>query len=346
MHSLKKGIAYHGNRILKHVESDMLDIVQHHFNLVVHMFSHNDWDRHRRVMKDIVSITEGYGLDVWVDNWGLAGPPGDKSHFLSYYPDCHQMYSDDQMDPIRVCLNRKEFRAFTKEWIDIVLESGAKSIFWDEPHLAMKDGVNKKEWTCRCGVCKALFEERYNKAMPALLTAEVEAFRIWTVVDYFREVTDYSKSKAMENIICVMLGESFGINLDTIAELGKLDNLDNIGSDPYWGWSGEVDPYKFVYDATKKNLDICNKFGKKHNIWIQGYGTKRGMEEEIVLATDAAYDAGARTILVWGYRGSESNDYRAICPDITWKTIGDAMLRITEKEREVLRLEARKRNGL
>jgi len=50
--------------------------------------------------------------------------------------------------------------------------------------------------------------------------------------------------------------------------------------------------------------------------------------------TDGAYDAGARTILVWGYRGSESNDYRALNPDLAWKVIGDAMLRITNKERD------------
>ena len=80
---LKLGVAYHGNRMLKHVREDMLDIIHHHFNLVVHMFSHNDWDRHKNIMKEIVEISEEAGLEVWIDNWGLGGPPGDKSHFLS-----------------------------------------------------------------------------------------------------------------------------------------------------------------------------------------------------------------------------------------------------------------------
>lgn len=169
--------------------------------------------------------------------------------------------------------------------------------------------------------------------MPSELTLEVEKFRIWTVVDYFKEVTAYSKLKGMYNAVCVMLGKHFGINLANIDQISDLETLDNIGSDPYWLGQKIINPYKFVYDATKQNLDICNKYKKDHNIWIQCYGNPRGREEEIIYATDAAYDAGARTILIWGYRGSESNDYRSENPDLTWKITGDAMYRILERER-------------
>ncbi|MEA4889546.1 MAG: hypothetical protein VB070_08815 [Clostridiaceae bacterium] len=336
---LKKGVAYHGNRILRHVEEDMRDIIDHNFNLVVHMFSHNDWDRHKNIMKEIFDITTEHGLDFWVDNWGLGGPPGDKSHFLSYHPDCHQIYSDGSVDPTRVCLNSPEFRSFTKEWIDVVEEAGGKSIFWDEPHLAAKTMDQDKPviWSCRCPRCQKLFAEQYSMAMPETFTPEVAAFRVWSVVDYFREVTEYSKAKNMENIVCVMLGASHGINLDTLDQIASLKSLDNIGSDPYWLGHKGVDPYQFVYDATRQNLDVCSQYHKDHNIWIQGYATPRGREEEIILATDAAYDAGARSILVWGYRGSESNDYRAECPDLTWKITGEAMARISNRHRDELR---------
>lgn len=200
---LRTGVAYHGNRILKHVQEDMVDIIQHNFNLVVHMFSHTDWDRHRNIMKEIIAITEGLGLDVWVDNWGIGGPPGDKSHFLAYFPDSHQIDSNGVMDPVRACLNSPDFRIFTKEWIDVVRDIGGKSIFWDEPHLAGRDLVDDKPsvWTCRCPTCRKLFEERYDKPMPNVFTSEVEQFRIWTVVDYFSEMTRYSRKKEMENIV-------------------------------------------------------------------------------------------------------------------------------------------------
>lgn len=338
-HKLIKGVAYHGNRILRHVETDMRDIVEHHFNAVAHMFSHTDWDRHSKIMKEIIQITKGYGLDVWVDNWGLGGPPGDKSHFLSYYPDSHQMYSDGSMDPVRVCLNSPDFRKFTIEWIDKVKEIGGNSIFWDEPHLAAKSMENGKPkvWSCHCQRCQKLFREQFEYDMPVQFSEDVEKFRIWSIVDYFREVTEYSEAKGMENIVCVMLGSSFGINLDTIDQIGSLKTMHNIGSDPYWLGHKDVNPYEFVYNATKHNLEICKKFNKDHNIWIQGYGTPPGREEEIVWATDAAYDAGARNIWVWGFRGSESNDYRSFFPDLTWKTVGEAMLRITNRHHDELR---------
>ena len=67
---LKTGVAYHGNRILKHVEEDMKDISARNMNTVLHMFTHNDWDRHLGVMKNIFDISKENGLEVWVDNSG------------------------------------------------------------------------------------------------------------------------------------------------------------------------------------------------------------------------------------------------------------------------------------
>ena len=80
------GAAYHGNRMPHHAREDMRDMMRNGMDLVVHMFSHTDWDRHKEKMREILSISEEVGLESWVDNWGLAGPPGDKSHLLSYHP--------------------------------------------------------------------------------------------------------------------------------------------------------------------------------------------------------------------------------------------------------------------
>lgn len=249
------------------------------------------------------------------------------------------MYSDGTIDPVRACLNSPSFRSFTKEWVDTVVEIGGKSLFWDEPHLPAKSSENGKPqvYSCACARCREQFREQYGRELPAVLDAEVEAFRIASVVDYFREVTAYSQSKGLDNIVCVMLGASYGINLDTIDAICGLDTLSNIGSDPYWLGSDGVHPYDFVYEATKRNLDVCRAYGKKHNIWIQGYSTPAGREEEIIWAADAAYDAGARTLLVWGYRGSESNDYRAKSPDMAWNAAGEAMRRITDRHHDAIR---------
>ena len=99
MKPLKTGIAYHGNRMPSHYRVDLEEIQKADMDIVVHMFSHTDWDRHHLVMKDIFKMTEDAGLEVWVDNWGIGGPPGDKSFFLGLHPEAHMVYSDGTMHP-------------------------------------------------------------------------------------------------------------------------------------------------------------------------------------------------------------------------------------------------------
>jgi hypothetical protein len=121
-----------------HAREDMKEIVNADMDIVVHMFSHMDWDRHTHAMKDIISMSEDMGLEVWVDNWGIGGRPGDVSHYLSLHPEDHMIYSNGDMDPYQVCLNSAEYRKFVKTWLDTVKSIGGKTIFWDEPHLRAK----------------------------------------------------------------------------------------------------------------------------------------------------------------------------------------------------------------
>jgi hypothetical protein len=180
--------------------------------------------------------------------------------------------------------------------------------------------------------------------MPLYSDKDTEEFRTATIVEYFEDITSYSASLGIENVVCVMLGDEHGINLDTIDRICSIPTLHNIGSDPYWYHLNGVDPYEFVYKGTKKNIDVCARFEKDHNIWIQTYAVPRGREEEIILATEAAYDAGARTILAWGYMGSESNDYSAQNPARTWDITVEAMRRIRGEERDRIWQEYRAKN--
>lgn len=349
MQPLKLGIAYHSNRLFSYVQEDMKDILRHNFNLVVHMFSHNDWRRCPSVMKDIFQYTTDLGLEFWVDNWGLAGSPGDPSHFMSYHPECIQYFSTGETRPA-VCLNQPAFVSWTKEWIDMVYECGGRKIFWDEPHLPS----SSEKFGCACPLCKKIFREKYGREMPVTPDADVYAFQEWTILHYFEQVTAYSRLRGMENIVCVMPappGIGHGISLDNMDAFGTMETVDNIGTDPYWV-NRKMPPkkpeeiYKFVYESARKNLDVCAKYGKDHNLWIQGYDFPYGTEEDVVYAADAAYEAGARNILVWGHRGCEGNEYRSDSPEMTWKAIGDAFGRIKNKERDRIITETRKKLGI
>jgi len=331
MERIKTGVAYHGNRILKHVAEDMSELARNNMDVVVHMFSHNDWDRHLGVMGEICHISEYYGLEVWIDNWGIGGPPGDKSHFLQYHPEAHQVYADGTVDPVRSCYNSPAFVDFTKSWIETVKGFGGKKIFWDEPHLVAKDG----NFTCCCPTCKKMFEERYNKPMPTTMTDEVAEFRTWTIFNYFNTVCTYAADMGLENSAGIMIH-----TLDYARELMKLPALHDFGIDPYWQpRSGKRDPYDYVYTETEKIVTETAKYGKKNHLWIQGYNIPAGKEDEILIATDAAYDAGARTLINWGYRGSESNTYKSDKCDRTWAAICQAFERVRNRHFDAIREE-------
>lgn len=333
MEKLNLGVAYHGNRMLKHVKEDMRDIVAHNMNLVVHMFTHNDMRRHKNVMKEIFDVTKDFGLDIWVDNWGLGGPPGDVSHILQYYPEAHQVYSDGTIDPVKVCFNSANYLNFTKTWLEMVKECGGDKIFWDEPHLnTNSEGV----YACCCPTCKKLFEERYGKPMPKVADEQVKEFQCISMASYFEGATRYAKNLGMENIVCLMtVSEGF------TRSLMQLPTVDDVGNDPYWIGS-DNDPYGFVYEKSKYFLDTAKKFGKRSHIWLQTYSNKSGSEEEIYMAAEAAYDAGARNILAWSFRGGEACDYKAENCDRVWEITGDAMRRLKDRYLDELRDEKRK----
>lgn len=337
MENLKLGVAYHGNRFMKHVIEDMKDIVNHHMNLVVHMYTHNDMDRHKNVMREIFDATKEQGLEVWVDNWGIGGPPGDKCHFLGYHPECRRVKSNGEINPVRVCFNSPAFLEFSKKWIDHVKEAGGDVLFWDEPHMGCdKDGV----YDCCCDTCKALFREKYGYDMPVTINDDVRDFQAWSVGNYFAAVTEYSHNLGMQNVTCLM-----PVSLQLVKGVLDLPYLDDIGTDPYWVEDGR-EPYEYVYNFSKDFMEKVWEKGKRSHIWLQTFRNKAGKEDEIYLAADAAYDAGARNIIAWSYRGGEPCDYKADNCDMVWNMTGDAMRRLRDRYQAEKREEARKMMGL
>jgi len=352
---LKTGCAYHGNRMLSHAMADMHEIAMADMDIVVHMLSHTDWERHADVMGDIFKASEAEGLEVWVDNWGIGGVPGDKSHFLSYHPEAHSYYGNGRMHDCQICLNSPAYREFVKSWVDKVAELGGKTVFWDEPHIPdipTDDGSYFS--ACTCPVCRKMFEERFNKPMPEIMDRDVSAFRNSTLVDFHRFIADYARSNGLKNVICLMPYQLAGLNSAkkngellqmNIDEICGIEGIDNVGTDPYWfdGKSEPSNPYEYVYSATKACLEVTEKFGKEHNIWIQGYSVPRGREEEIIVATEAAYDAGAKTILSWGFHGCEANTYRSANPMRSWLSTVEGMKRIKSMERDRILAENRRK---
>ena len=351
MKPLKTGVAYHGNRMLSHAIEDMRKIARADMDIVVHMLSHNDWERHDAVMKDIFKATESFGLEVWVDNWGIGGAPGDKCHFLAYHPEAHSYYGNGIMHPHQICLNAPSYRQFVKDWVDKVCELGGKTVFWDEPLIpSMKiEGTDDYYSCCTCPTCRKLFEDRFGKKMPEVMDEDVAAFRNDTLIDFHKFISEYAHSCGLTNVICFMPFQLAGLTgaskQDKLLEMDisaicSMPYIDNVGTDPYWYRTRH--PYEYVYNSSKTCIETANAHGKDHNIWLQTYKNELGYEEDIVTAFEAAYDAGARTILTWSYMGGESNTYRSDSPERTWAKTCEGVRRIRDMERDKTLAEYRK----
>ena len=356
---LKTGAAYYGNRMLSHAIADMKDMAKSDLDVVVHMLTHNDVERCLPVVKDIFKASEAEGLEVWVDNWGIGGAPGDKGHFLAYHPEAHTYYGDGIMHPFQVCLNAPSYRQFVKDWIDKVAEIGGKTVLWDEPsipHVSVP-GTDDYYSACTCPTCRKLFEARFGKKMPIVMDADVAKFRNDVVIEFHEFICKYSATLGINNVICLMPYQLSGMtkrsekekllsfDIDTVC---SIENVNNVGTDPYWyghteSNSAPLNPYEYNYNATKLCLEKAEKHGKDHHIWIQGYSAPRGREEEIIQATEGAYDAGARTILSWSYNGAESHSYRSENPVRSWNATLEAFRRIKSMERDKILAENRKK---
>lgn len=351
---LLTGTAYHGNRILTHVMTDMKELARSDMDIVVHMYTHNDMERHSKVMADIFKATEAEGLEVWVDNWGIGGSPGDKCHFLAYHPEAHTYYGDGIMHPYQICLNAPSYRDFVKEWIEKVAAMGGETVFWDEPLIPSVKipGTDDYYSCCTCPTCQKMFESRFGKKMPVVMDKDVSRFRNDVIVEFHNFISKYANSLGLKNVICFMPYQLGGMTNQTEKEkllnfdldsICSMPYIDNVGTDPYWYHVPLESAYEYNYNATRLCLERAQRFGKDHNIWIQGYGAPKGREEEIIEATEAAYDAGARTILSWSFHAGESNDYRSERTEKSWACTKEAFHRIKSMERDRILAENRKK---
>ena len=352
---LKTGAAYYGNRMLSHAMNDMREMARADMDVVVHMLTHNDMERSLSVMKDIFKVSEAEGLEIWVDNWGIGGAPGDKCHFLAYHPEAHTYYGDGMMHPYQICLNAPSYRDFVKKWIEAVAELGGKTLFWDEPNIPSITipGTDDYYSACTCPVCSKMFEQRFGKKMPIVMDKDVSKFRNDVIIEFHTFISEYAHSLGLTNVICFMPYQLGGMTKQTkkekllnfdIDDICSMPHIDNVGTDPYWYSNANIkSPYEYNYNATKLCIEKAEAHGKDHNIWIQGYNAPIGREEEIIEATEGAYDAGARTILSWSFNGAESHSYRSANPIRSWNCTKEAFRRIKDMERDRILAENRKK---
>jgi len=326
MTNLKTGTSYFGNRIPRHVAKDMAQLKKQNFTYVLHTFNENDMLFYAKTMKEIVRITKEEGLDVQIDPWGVGKVFGGESfsNFVATNLDALQILSDDKPAGTACPMNPK-FRAFMVEWIEAALETGAETIFWDEPHFNISTWLGGREgqWGCRCPICQGHFEERFGHEMPKTRTPEVLAYLEWGILDFLSYVIGEAAKRGAKNALCLLPHETGDEGAtDQWEDFAAIPGLNIFGTDPYFQMFNKGMDY--VEKFTKKAIDAAAKHNMDCSIWFQGFRIPAGQEHRQAEAMEIAYKLGCRDLAVWGFEACDHISWiRPDDPEAVWKVFVD-----------------------
>ena len=324
---LKTGTSYFGNRILKYVEQDMKGLKQGNCNLVVHVFSENDLQYYSQTMKEMVTISHEQGLEVYMDPWGVGQVFGGEAYSSFLYKNLGSWQVTSQGNPAPIaCLNDSVFNDFMKSWVEKAVETGTDVVFWDEPHWYLGEWFDRgrDEWGCLCKTCRALFCEAYGYEMPTSLSQVVLEFREKKILDFLDRMASYVKKISggkVRNAVCLLPVDDPRQGFMDWGKVCALPVIDVIGTDPYW-ISFERDCSEFVGAYSRKVVDLCARYQKEGQIWIQAYRIPKGREKELAQAVQVAYDAGVRNLAAWSLYACDHMSYlRSDDSPKVWETL-------------------------
>ncbi|MBI2560454.1 MAG: hypothetical protein HYW14_04900 [Planctomycetes bacterium] len=327
---MKLGASYFGNRTLKHVKSDVEQMAQDGCNFVVHTMSEEDVAYYSETMMDIVKVSKDAGLEVHLDPWAVGQVFGGESfsNFVKLRPDARQQLSLPECDfrVNKACLNSRTFRQWMALWIDLAARTGADGVFWDEPHLYFGElaplfGPKQQIWGCVCNTCKNIFKDTYGYEMPLDFTEDVKKFRQWTLLNFIEYLCNFASDMGLKNSICIFPTNEPKYGIYEWEEVLKIKNIDVFGSDPYWlCFNKKVKD--FVGTVSRQVIDLCKKYNKEAQIWIQGFRVPSGKENEVSDAIQVAYDTGIRNIATWSFEAGACMSYiKSERPSIVWENI-------------------------
>jgi hypothetical protein len=325
----RAGVAYFGNRIVRHVAADMESLAEAGFAGVLHTFSENDLAWYRATMGGIVAASQAAGLEVQIAPWGVCQMFGGEaeSRFTAFNPDTGQVLDDGQATPAG-CPNNPEVRAFVRAWADAAIDTGADKVFWDEPHWVHPEhfGLDQGRWGCRCRHCRARWAERTGgQPMPTRLTPEVLAFRQDCLVELVADLVAHCDRQGAATTVCLLPLVDGRHGLPDWSRVAATPGLGTLATDPYWKVFGEpAGPYVARFSELVGRLAADHGIGAQ--IWIQGFRLEPEDEPDIRAAVAAARAAGIQDLWTWGFEAcGHMSQLAGSNPAAVWKVLREVL---------------------
>lgn len=330
------GVSYFANGWLHHFERDLEDILAHNCTYIVHCFSENEMIFARQRTSQFFRMTRDAGLGCWANPWAVMGLFGGEqfSAFVPRNPNACQVLSTGQRAPA-ACPSAFETRAAMKLWIDMAIDFGADTLFWDEPHLYIPDWDDlgfapDSAFACFCPRCRAAFQARFDHPMPETLTPELRLFRVALMVDFLTEMIGYAHDKGAQNAITLLPVDDETSEALPWNRVADIRGLDIFGTDPYW-FLHDKDYTGYISSQMARVMEVCQPRGLTPHFWAQGFGVPAGRENELEAGFNLAVESGAKSIAVWGMHGNAAWDGASENPELVWEIVGKTFGRLRNK---------------
>ena len=337
---MKTGISYFGVRNPEYVKVDLQIIARSEYTHILHTFSEEDLHYYADTMVEIIATSKKYGLDVYVNPWGVGRVFGGEAYSeLSARDHSIAQVNNHDEAVVAACPNNQKFIDYMDKWIEFACQTEADTIFWDEPHFYFEKGEDDK-WCCRCDTCQKEFRKMYKHTMPNSITDSVKEFRHQSIVKFIKYVAKKVKGLGKQNALC-LLPSHFNDGVTQWDDFAKIEEIDVIGTDPYWEKGDRVKDISHNYHLeSQKIVELAKKFNKEPQMWIKNYHIQKNNEDSVVEATWAAFNEGVRNIFAWSYLGSSYLSWlRSDDPEKVWELQTDTFIQCHAKEAELAEQE-------
>ncbi|MBM3316344.1 MAG: hypothetical protein FJY75_00685 [Candidatus Eisenbacteria bacterium] len=313
--------SYFGNRIPRHVGSDMERLRALGFDRVVHTFCENDLRYYRRTMGEIVRISEDCGLEVLLDPWGVAGVFGGEA-FSQWLVEDEELA---QRGPSRrrlagACLNHPRLLPLLRQWTEAAAEAGARTLFWDEPHWSHRGPGNPEGEICVCEYCRARLP-----GLPDVPPEAIASMRAEAVARLLAALAAGALELGMRSSICVLpdgVAEQPALDWNEIA---RLPGVVEFGTDPYWQAFGISDPAardRFIDAQASAALEACRSAGVACMLWLQAFRVTAEGEEDLFAGSRRLLAHGPDTAAVWGFEAcAHMSAIACERPAVVWRRL-------------------------
>lgn len=328
---IRFGTSYFGNRMLRHVKTDMRELADQGFNYVLLTFSEFDLQFHRENMADMVRVAREAGLEVHLSPWGVGNVFGGEpySNFVTrHYDNACQVLDDGRTVPL-ACPNAPAFRDFMLEWLEAAISCEPDAVFWDEPHFHEQGFLSsiKGHWGCRCQYCRSAFEKKHGYSLPKEEDDEVKQFKHASIGHLIKELTRPVKKAGIKNFLYMTPSADVDASITQWKDLASHPDIDTLSTGPYWKLLKL--PFSIIGDYSASLHDLCERHKIQAQIWLQCYQLSSGMEKDLITAIDHVISKGVKDIALWTYRAAEHESaFRCEDPQTVWNAVIEKIGRV------------------